>query len=441
MRILVRLRFALTFAASAFLIMVMAAKSTHNPAAIASWGDSSSQLGGLSQAHKISNPAAVYCTDMGFEYKVIKDGNGGQTDTCSMPDGKVCSAWDFLEGKCGQAYSYCARQGLGERTAADGNNPFSPEYAVCVDAQGKDVGLVTALFNLAPKLNRCGNASNLPDKSASIPASAHPAPADTSLALSDTPPASWDWRNATYNGISGDWTTPVKNQGGCGSCWAFSAVGQAEAVLKLASSDPFLDPDLSEEYLVSDCSPAGTCCGGWHSSALGFIKNQGIPDETCLPYVSGSCGCSGGGCSDSCANKTGGSCANSACSQRCSDYDSRLSHIDDYGSVNPTQVDIKQALFNYGPLSVAISMKGSFDGNGVYNCINPGEVNHSVVIVGYNDAGGYWIAKNSWGTGFGEAGYFNVGYGQCHIEDYVYYARVISTNFTNSYFFLPIVGR
>lgn len=259
-----------------------------------------------------------------------------------------------------------------------------------------------------------------------------------------TPPASWDWRNVTSNSVSGDWTSPVKDQGNCGSCWAFAAVGQTEAVLNLAVGNPNLDKNLAEEYLVSDCAiNAGTCCGGWHSSALDFIKNNGIPDEACLPYVSGSCSCFGSG-SCSCKYSSDNSCSNATCSQRCSNYGSRLSKIDAYGSVIPNQTAIKQALITYGPLSVAMDVAegdNSWDSNRVFKCSNPTGVDHSVVIVGYNDAGGYWIVKNSWGSTWNGNGFFKVGYGQCLIEDYVYYAHATSSAEQNNHIFMALVTK
>jgi len=105
----------------------------------------------------------------------------------------------------------------------------------------------------------------------------------------DALPAAFDWRN---NG--GNWLTPVKDQGMCGSCWAFSTVGVAESALEIAANDPGLTPDLSEQYMVADCSVVGdyqNCCGGYTSHALQFIRDQGIPDEACMTYVDGD-GCS-----------------------------------------------------------------------------------------------------------------------------------------------------
>lgn len=101
----------------------------------------------------------------------------------------------------------------------------------------------------------------------------------------------FDWRNrhgATVKGspyfqneITG-WITPVKDQGSCGSCWAFSAIGAMEAVAKLYRNTTY-NFDLSEQELVS-CSGAGSCRGGWAASALDYISRNSIQDERSFPY-------------------------------------------------------------------------------------------------------------------------------------------------------------
>jgi C1A family cysteine protease len=300
-------------------------------------------------------------------------------------------------------------------------------------------------------LNRCDANPEEVDKTTSEPGAALQSPATSNplMTLAGNPPSSWDWRNATNNNVTGDWTSPVKNQGNCGSCWAFAAVGQVEAVLNLAADNPDLDKDLSDEYLVSDCFSSGSCCGGWHFDALDSIKDHGIPDEACLPYASGSCGCSSTGiCSVGCQFKREGGCANTSCSSRCSDYDTRLSYIDAYGQVGREfnkpviqQALVKLALVAYGPLSVAMDVAegDNYWDENVFMCSNPPDVDHAVVIVGYDDAGGYWIVKNSWGSSYGEHGYFKVGYGQCLIEKYVYYAFALPAYESNSRIFMPLV--
>ena len=83
------------------------------------------------------NPASTYCTEvMGYEYEIVTEVDGGQVGNCILPDGQKCDQWDFYAGVCGADYSYCAANGMGLETKADGLDPFSPEYAVCVGSDG-----------------------------------------------------------------------------------------------------------------------------------------------------------------------------------------------------------------------------------------------------------------------------------------------------------------
>jgi hypothetical protein len=76
---------------------------------------------------------------------------------------------------------------------------------------------------------------------------------------------------------------------------------------------------------------------------------------------------------------------------------------------------------------MGILKSGDYWDGDIYRCTDDESVNHGVVIVGYNDAGGsggYWIVKNSWGSGWNGNGYFKVGYGECAIEQYAVYAQL-----------------
>jgi len=104
------------------------------------------------------------------------------------------------------------------------------------------------------------------------------------LTLTPTPfpvsllPGSWDWRN-----VHGEnWITTIKDQGGCGSCWAFAVGGALEADINLYYNQ-HLNFNLSEQDLVS-CSGAGSCNGGWPHLSFDYIKTTGIVDENCFPY-------------------------------------------------------------------------------------------------------------------------------------------------------------
>ncbi len=215
----------------------------------------------------IANPAAVYCRDLGYYYHIL-DGSDGQSGECVFPDG-ACNDWDFLTGKCGQQYSYCAVLGYQTIVMKDGKSPYSPEYALCVSQDGKTSAPVTDLFGLDQKSVQTGCAQDeIVDKNegASEPEPAQEEPVKPQQpSAPEAPLASFDW--TTYQGSN--WLPPVRNQGGCGSCWAFSAVGVAEAAHNIAANNPNLDLDLSEQYLVSDCDTSdGNCCGGYKSLAL-----------------------------------------------------------------------------------------------------------------------------------------------------------------------------
>ncbi len=368
-----------------------------------------------------ANPAAAYCHELGYEYRIV-DTAEGQHGVCVFPDGSECDEWGFLEGKCGRSYSHCARQGYDLITKTDGKNPFSREYSVCVD-DDKEIGAVTELIGLSERL-----------AGGSTPVEESPSPPEQGVSVDTETPSSFDWRDKDGQ----DWMTSVKDQGVCGSCWAFSAVGVVEAVFNISESDPSLDLDLSEEYLVSDCHSYGvyqTCCGGSNGLALDYIMDPGIPDEDCLPYVDGAepggCMCPDEGCDSDpesdyyCQYNAGNQCSDTTCPDRCGDWQTRLTRTSNSGSVPSSE--IKDFVVDKGPLAASMGIGdpygGEWDGD-IYRCSDDLGTNHAVVIAGYDDAGdGYWIVKNSWGTSFDDDGYFKVGYGECAIDTSVYYAE------------------
>jgi len=364
----------------------------------------------------MTNPAAVYCQELGYEYRVVDTGQG-QSGICIFPDGSQCNEWGFLQGKCGQGYSYCARHGYGSKTKTDGKNPISRDYSVCLQGQ-KEVGAATELMGLSEKATK----GTVPvEQSSSAPEEGVSA---------GSLPSFFDWRNHNEQ----NWMTPVKNQGSCGSCWAFSAVGVVEAMYNISTNDPNLDLNLSEEYLVSDCLSGHTCCGGWMEAALAFVRDAGIPDEACLPYIDGStCTCDGTTCNTNCTYRTGGRCSDATCSNKCSNWQTRLRTIDAVGPVSAGQ--IKQSVVNNGPITVGMGYGSGYGGHwdgDIYRCTNDSGVNHGVIIAGYNDAGSYWIVKNSWGSSWNGDGYFKVGYGECAIEQHAVYAHLNTATDTDS---------
>lgn len=115
------------------------------------------------------------------------------------------------------------------------------------------------------------------------------------LGTNSSLPDSWDWRNTHGE----NWMTPVKNQGHCGSCWAFSATAAVETNINLYYNQ-HANFDLSEQDIVS-CSGAssvGGCSGGWPDKALKYTKDSGICTESCFPYQAQNIAC-GSKCSTS----------------------------------------------------------------------------------------------------------------------------------------------
>jgi putative hemolysin len=370
----------------------------------------------------LKNPAAVYCAQLGYKHEIVTSAKGAQRGICRLPEGSTCGEWDFLSGTCGPQYSLCAREGLETLTLTDGRNPFSAEYAVCTDSEGNIIGSVTDMMDLAGLSGGSVVQRSLAESFSSY----EPSTASTSSTFQA--PAAFDWRN--YDG--GDWTTPVRDQGICGSCWAFSAVGISESAFNIASDNYNLDLDLSEEYLVTDCAlDEGSCAGGSKDLALDYIQTNGVPDEACLTYLDGvPTGCTYtllGACDAGlCTYSTGDECSDFRCTDRCADWADRLHMIDGntYIGYYATPAAIQAALVAHGPVAVSMNMGGTFDANDVYRCTDNSSTNHAVIIVGYDNTAGTWIVRNSWGDDWGPDGdgYFQVAYDNCAIQKYPYYA-------------------
>ena len=112
-----------------------------------------------SAASGIGNPAAAYCTAiMGYSYEIVTEPDGSSWGACLLPDGERCDQWEFYAGTCGEAQSYCARQGYTTQTRTDGQDPYVAEYAVCLGSDGHMVGSVWQLSGLGAMVRGNGSA-------------------------------------------------------------------------------------------------------------------------------------------------------------------------------------------------------------------------------------------------------------------------------------------
>jgi len=214
-----------------------------------------------------------------------------------------------------------------------------------------------------------------------------------SLSLMDMDlPTALDWRD---NG--GNYVSPVKNQGQCGSCWAFAVVGAMEARYAISATTPGSFLDLAEQHMVSCDSNNYGCSGGNSYRAAQFAQTSGVPDEACFPYVA----------------------SEPPCEDGCDDWAARAVHVSEFEAVSRSVDALKEAL-QQGPFQVSFNVYGDFYsyGEGVYEyATGTYRGGHAVVLVGYQNTpgetgGGHFIVKNSWATGWGEDGYFRIGYSQ-----------------------------
>jgi cathepsin C len=249
-------------------------------------------------------------------------------------------------------------------------------------------------------------------KKSKIPQIPKPArPNEEIQKLAATLPDSFDWRN-----VSGvNFVSPVRNQGGCGSCYAFSSAGMNEARLRVATNNR-VQLVFSPQDIV-ECSEYSQGCAGGFPYLIGgkYSEDFGMVEEACNPY------------SDQRASFIDQCHTNTSCVRH---YFTHYEYIGGYyGACNEELMRL--ALVNNGPLAVSFEVyddfmnykSGIYHHTGLHNRFNPFEItNHAVLLVGYGIQQTtnikYWIIKNSWGDGWGEEGFFRIlrGTNECAIE-------------------------
>jgi C1A family cysteine protease len=198
--------------------------------------------------------------------------------------------------------------------------------------------------------------------------------------------SSIDWR--TKNAVSS-----VKDQGQCGSCWAFSSTGAAEGAWAISTGKLL---DLSEQQVV-DCATGISygsygCNGGQMTGAFKYMISNGQCSESSYPYTSGTTQKQNDVCK---------SCSSIVKFTSCSEV------------VAKDQISLKVAVSKQ-PVSVAIEADTryfqSYSGGIITSTSCGTNLDHGVLVVGYGEESGqkYWLVKNSWGSSWGDNGYVKI---------------------------------
>eukprot|EP00927_Polykrikos_kofoidii_P051680 TRINITY_DN4546_c0_g2_i1.p1 TRINITY_DN4546_c0_g2~~TRINITY_DN4546_c0_g2_i1.p1 ORF type:complete len:618 (-),score=75.75 TRINITY_DN4546_c0_g2_i1:71-1924(-) len=233
---------------------------------------------------------------------------------------------------------------------------------------------------------------------------------------SDEVPLHWNWKNVSGTSYA-TWDTNERIPKFCASCWAHgvtSALGDRIAVMRHGAWPRI---NLAPQVLIN-CQAGGSCSGGDPAGAYAYISRHGITDATCQNYMAEDGVCSAEGRCMNCAPGNvehklvwPGKCG--------SVVDPIVFHVSEYGSVRGA-LNMKAEIFARGPISCGLEATAGFVGytGGIYseNLLLP-VLSHQVGLSGWSSAGPdedvpegvlYWIGRNSWGTYWGEGGWFRI---------------------------------
>jgi cathepsin B len=191
---------------------------------------------------------------------------------------------------------------------------------------------------------------------------------------------------------------PVMNQGSCGSCWAFATTEVVSDRLCIATKGA-KSVVVSPQHLLNCDTRALGCSGGYPNYAMTYMASYGAPSATCVPYTN--------------KKQTCGTKCTSTATTNFTKYKCKTGSAFTLTSITDQMNNIR----TYGPLEATFTVYSDFYNyrSGIYSYVSGSNLGgHAVEVVGWGNTNGvdYWIVKNSWGTSWGEAGYFRIKFGQ-----------------------------
>jgi cathepsin B len=218
---------------------------------------------------------------------------------------------------------------------------------------------------------------------------------DEDLPVADNIPKEFDGRKDYKKKAVHD----IRDQQQCGSCWAF---GATEALSDRFTLEKGEDVVLSPQHLVSCDRGNFGCNGGYLNVAWNFMKNSGVASDKCYPYTSGS-GSSG------------------TCKTACADGSAFDLHFSETTSVTGDVAKTQTTIMNDGPVEAAFQVYQDFMNykSGVYEHKSGSLLGgHAIKCIGWGTENGvdYWLMANSWGTKWGDKGFFKIKRGDCGIN-------------------------
>lgn len=200
-----------------------------------------------------------------------------------------------------------------------------------------------------------------------------------------------------------------------GSCWAHAAMSSIADRIKIATNGTMRDVIPAIQVMIN-CGTAGTCNGGDSNAANAWVHRNGIPDVTCQQYQAKNMECSD---INTCMN-----CDPDGGCYAVKTYPKIT--VSEYGSVTG-DADIMAEIMARGPVSAYINancIETYTGGINMYDTCNTRTTNHAIQLNGWGTENGvdYWIGRNSWGTYWGEHGFFRIVRGGAYKPGTAYWA-------------------